>query len=292
MDLNQILFDPTGKVRSGWRFAVFCVGFTLLVLALSGVGLAIPPDAPRTAFRLLSVLIFLGSALFVGWLCGKHLEGLPFRALGASFTRGWLMHLIAGLVVGAVTLGIAVGIAVALGGLRFELGTIEGSRLLTGLITSFLVVAVAAASEEALFRGYPLQTFIRSDLVWLGIIVTSFLFPIAHLRNPDVGYIALINTAVAGVWFGIAYLKTRDLWFVWGLHLMWNWAQGALFGIEISGLTDLTPVSLLREVDSGPAWLTGETYGLEGGIATTIAMVVSTAVIYFLPFLKPREKKW
>jgi len=93
-----------------------------------------------------------------------------------------------------------------------------------------------------------------------------------------------------GVWFGIAYLKTRDLWFVWGLHLMWNWMQGAFFGIEVSGITDLVSVPLLKEIDSGPTWLTGSTYGVEGGIVTTIAIVVSMVVIYFLPWVKVSEE--
>ena len=95
-----------------------------------------------------------------------------------------------------------------------------------------------------------------------------------------------INTILAGIWFGVAYLKTRDLWFVWGMHLMWNWMQGAFFGIEVSGMTNLVTTPLLREIDSGPAWLTGDSYGVEGGIVTTIAIVVSTVVIYFLPGLK------
>jgi hypothetical protein len=71
---------------------------------------------------------------------------------------------------------------------------------------------------------------------------------------------------------------------------MWNWMQGAFFGIEVSGLTNLVSIPLLKEIDSGPVWLTGETYGVEGGIVTTIAILVSIVVIYFLPWMKPNEK--
>ena len=66
--------------------------------------------------------------------------------------------------------------------------------------------------------------------------------------------------------------------------------QGAVFGIEVSGITSLVSTPLLREIDSGPSWLTGETYGVEGGIVTTIAIIVSTVVIYYLPILKPSEE--
>ena len=287
MNFTDITFDETGRLRSGWRFAIFCVAFIVAVGVLSILGLAIPASAPLIVFRSFNVLIIVIAALFVAWLCGRRLEGLPFRALGASFTKGWLLHLAAGMAIGAISIALAVAIAMAAGGLRFELQSVDAGLFAQGLATSFLFIAVAAASEEALFRGYPLQTFVRSDLPWVGIAVTSFLFPLAHVFNRDVGTIPLINTALAGVWFGVAYLKTRDLWFCFGLHWMWNWAQGAIFGSEISGYTDLTPVSLLREVDSGPRWLTGDTYGVEGGVVTTIALVVSTVVIYYLPYQRP-----
>jgi hypothetical protein len=44
----------------------------------------------------------------IGWLCGKYLEGLPFRALGAWFTGGWAVHLIAGIIIGTATIALAV----------------------------------------------------------------------------------------------------------------------------------------------------------------------------------------
>jgi hypothetical protein len=70
---------------------------------------------------------------------------------------------------------------------------------------------------------------------------------------------------------------------------MWNWVQGSVFGIEVSGLTELSAVSILKEVDGGPVWLTGGDYGIEGGLASTIALVATCVVIYFMP-LRPDNK--
>lgn len=112
----------------------------------------------------------------------------------------------------------------------------------------------------------------------------------AHLGNANSNIVSTINTALAGIWLGAAYLKTRNLWFPFGIHLMWNWFQGAVFGIEVSGITQFTTAPILHEIDSGPAWLTGESYGIEGGIACTIALIVSMALIYFLPNLKPTDE--
>lgn len=293
MELKSIFLDGRNILRSGWRFSVFFAAFVFLAMAFGGaakilLASANIPAGQRSMLFLMINAIPLILALLVGWLCGKLFEGLPFRALGAWFTKFWLEHFAFGMIIGSASIGLAVLIAVAMGGLRFIPNPDHGStEILASLSVSLVVFGVAAAFEEALFRGYILQTFNRSGLAWLAIILTSSFFGIVHLGNPSAGAISTINTVLAGIWFGVAYLKTRDLWFVWSLHLIWNWMQGAVFGIEVSGLTDITIAPLLKEIDKGPTWLTGESYGIEGGIACTIAIIVSTAIIYFLPILKP-----
>ncbi len=233
--------------------------------------------------------LLLGTAaVLLGWICGRLFEGLPFRATGAWFTAKWFKHFILGGGFGALTLAFGVLILFASGAEGFVLNPNKAvSDIIASLVVSLLVFGTAAAFEEALFRGYLLQTFSRSGLAWLAIAGTSIFFGIVHLRNPHASLISTANTVLAGIWFSLAYLKTRDLWFVWGMHLMWNWTQGSVFGIEVSGLTEITTAPLLREVDAGPEWLTGQTYGIEGGIACTIAIVASIAAIWFLPLLKP-----
>lgn len=236
----------------------------------------------------LGSLTLLLPAAGIGWLCGRLFERLPYRALGAWFTGQWCVHFAAGCAIGAATLLVAVLVAVTGGGLWFSFNLQAGwPSIIETLFLSLIVFGVAAASEEVLFRGYPLQTFVRSGLGWFAVAVTAVLFGVAHANNPHVGWIAVLNTTLAGIWFGAAYLKTRDLWFVWGLHLVWNWLQGSVFGIEVSGLTDITRFPILHETDSGPAWLTGGDYGVEGGIACTVALVLSTLAIHFLPKLSP-----
>ena len=294
MRFQDAFFGSDGKLRSGWRFAIFSCLFLLSTTLLSIFGnallLALPWRASASELFILNSLFALIPALVIGWLCGKWLEGLPFRALGAWFTGGWWQHILLGLLIGAATLGFAIAIASVFGELDFSLNVgADPAAITQTMISSFLVFAVAAAFEEALFRGYILQTFARSGLAWLAILLTSVFFGAVHLGNPNAGYISSLNTALAGVWFGVAYLKTRDLWFVWAMHLMWNWMQGAIFGIEVSGLTDIVYSPLLKETDGGPVWLTGGDYGIEGSIACTIALIVSTIVIHFLPLRADEE---
>ncbi len=293
--LNQnILFNDFGRLRSGWRFGFFALFFIFFSALFQFIvaGISIVTDFRPNLFVGLSIssLLALTAAIFAGWFCGKYLEDLPFRALGASLTKNWLKDLILGLIVGALTVSFAVLIAVVFGGLSFAFNAEDQSAILITLGVSFVVFAIAAAFEEALFRGYMLQTFARAGLAWFAIALTSVFFGLVHLQNPNAGWISTVNTMIAGIWFGIAYLKTRTLWFVFALHFMWNWMLGAFFGIEVSGLTHITIAPLLREIDRGPAWLTGENYGIEGGIACTIALIVSILLIWFVPFLKADEE--
>jgi uncharacterized protein len=298
MNLSDIFIDRSNKLRSGWRFAVFgvlCVPVVAVLAAASYPIVSGWSEKTNTSWQVLSILsspiILLIPALGVGWFCGWTLDRLPFRALGAWFTPGWFSHFALGCLIGGITLLLAVLAAAAGGGLGFSFNAeADTASIVQTLAVSMLVFGVAAASEEALFRGYPLQTFARSGLAWFAILMTSVFFGLAHFFNPNANLIAIANTMLAGVWFGVAYLKTRDLWFVWGLHLVWNWLQGAVFGIEVSGLTELTRSPVLRETDTGPAWLTGGDYGLEGGIACTAALILSAVAIHFLPIAKADEE--
>lgn len=295
MNNASIFFDQTNTLRSGWRFAIFLLAFlmagTLLGVIAFGAMMASGMSVDRgPAVLAVNAVVWLIPALVIGWLCGKRFERLPFRALGASFTRLWFSHLVMGCVIGAISIGLAIFIAFVSGGLKFAVNEVDGSTFLRTALVSLGIFAVAAALEEVLLRGYILQTFLRADLKWFGILLSAILFATLHNANPSATLQSWVNTLLAGLWFGIAYLKTRDLWFVWGMHLVWNWTQGSIFGVEVSGLTDITKASLLTEIDSGPAWLTGGEYGIEGGIACTAALVLSAAAIHFLPILKPDEE--
>jgi membrane protease YdiL (CAAX protease family) len=69
---------------------------------------------------------------------------------------------------------------------------------------------------------------------------------------------------------GAAYMLTRSLWLPMGIHAAWNFAQGELYDIPVSG----RPVhGLLTARLSGPPLLTGDGFGLEASI---IAMVIAT----------------
>jgi uncharacterized protein len=290
MDLKQIFINSAGRLRSGWRLLIFVLILVILSLFFGAVTKKVFELAvqfvPRSGVahyleNFIFRLIFLTVALLAGFICTRFLEGLPWRALGLWFHERWARDFLLGSVIGVGSLALAAAIATAGGGLSFTFsGRAALVQVVETLVFSALLFIVAALAEEALFRGYPLQTLTRANLAWLAVFLTSVPFAAIHLRNPNVAAgFTFINTALAGVWLAVAYLRTRSLWFPLGVHWAWNWALGSLFGLPVSGITDLAPHPLLRGTDLGPAWLTGGSYGIEGGLACTIALIISTVFI-------------
>jgi membrane protease YdiL (CAAX protease family) len=272
--------------------AAFIIAYLVLATLFSGVLSAAQALVSRQGFGSLlfegnqgfvlrALVLMLIPAVLLGWACNYVLEDLPTRALGWTLHRGWLRDALIGAALGSLSLAVAALIGAAGGGFRFNFDAAAGwTAVLHTLVSAALVFAAGAAAEEALFRGYPLQTMLRSLPAWLALIPSTLLFASGHLLNPNtVRGFTFFNTALAGVWLAVAYLRTRSLWFPLGLHWGWNWTMGALLGLPVSGITSFAPAPLLRAADAGPAWLTGGSYGLEGGVACTAALLLSTILI-------------
>jgi membrane protease YdiL (CAAX protease family) len=105
----------------------------------------------------------------------------------------------------------------------------------------------------------------------MALLLTSVFFGAAHLHNPNSSVIAAVGIAFeAGVMLGTAYMLTRSLWLPMGIHAAWNFTQGEIFDIPVSG----TKVHGMVDARlTGDPLLTGNGFGLE---ASLIAIVVAT----------------
>ncbi|HEV8427152.1 MAG TPA: type II CAAX endopeptidase family protein [Pyrinomonadaceae bacterium] len=285
--MPRIFVNDVGRLRSGWRLLVYflpLVFFTivwgillrLILQLIAASGLVIPRSAFvfEVIFRAGLIVLAIG----LGYLCARGLEALPWRSLGLTFHRGWFKDLVVGFGIGFAALVVAV--AIASKGLHFSFNSDGWRAVAVSMIGSAVLLFVGALAEEAMFRGYGLQTLSRAKLAWLGVLLTSVPFGLAHLDNPNViPAVTFTNTALAGVWLAAAYLRTRSLWLAQGVHWAWNWALGWFFGLPVSGL-HLVSHPLLRAEDTGPRWLTGGTYGIEGGVACTIAVILVTLFLW------------
>jgi membrane protease YdiL (CAAX protease family) len=206
---------------------------------------------------------------------------LPFSFVGWWPHQGWFKNVLLVTLIGSASLLLAAGFTAISRGIKFSFNSSGATSIGKTVIVSAIIFVLAGAGEEALFRGYPLQTLTRAKLAWVGVLLTSVPFAMVHLNNPHASrFFTFVNTAVAGVWLAVAYLRTRSLWFPLGLHWSWNWAQASLLGLPVSGIDRIAPAPLLHAMNAGPDWLTGGAYGIEGGAACTVALIVSTLVVW------------
>ncbi|GAB3659275.1 CPBP family intramembrane glutamic endopeptidase [Glycomyces tarimensis] len=146
---------------------------------------------------------------------------------------------------------------------------VEGLGTPTGALGLIGFMAAASVTEELLFRGVLLRIIEERTGTWISLALTSALFGLIHLVNPNAslwGAIAIAMTA--GLMLGAAYIATRKLWVPIGLHFGWNFAASGLFSTEVSG--NGTPQGLLDAATSGPTLISGGEFGPEGSLYTVL----------------------
>ncbi|WP_217653562.1 CPBP family intramembrane glutamic endopeptidase [Seinonella peptonophila] len=91
---------------------------------------------------------------------------------------------------------------------------------------------------------------------WIALVITSLLFGLMHLANPNASLWGALAIAVeAGGLLTAAYVATHKLWLAIGLYIGWNIAGGVIFSTEVSG--NNTPQGLLDATLHGNTLLTG-----------------------------------
>lgn len=140
---------------------------------------------------------------------------------------------------------------------------------LSGLGTGALVALGEAVIEEIIFRAYLFRLLSLAMGTWVAVLATSALFGAAHAFNPGATFFSSIAIAVeAGVILAGAYAMTGRLWMPVGLHMGWNFAEGTIFGMSVSGGA-LAP-SLSRGTLGGAPILTGASFGPEASIVAVL----------------------
>jgi hypothetical protein len=133
-----------------------------------------------------------------------------------------------------------------------------------------MVLLFGAIGEEMLFRGYGFQVLVAELGPYATILPISILFGMAHMNNANSTVWGIINTVLWGVVFGVAFLRSGDLWLPIGIHFGWNWTL-PLFGVNLSGFT-MGSTGYVMRWRLGPLW-SGGAYGPEAGILTTIVLI-------------------
>jgi uncharacterized protein len=273
----DVVFFGRHGLRAGWRILLFVM---LLLPLASALASAMTRLQPPGAGRLLSsAIVMLVSSLVAGWVMLMVVDRRPAGALGFAADPAAVRDSAVGTAAGGGMLALAVTLLAMAGMARWVADTGSGWEYVAALGQSLAFFAVAAAAEEAAFRGYAFQALVQGIGAWPAAVATSALFALAHAGNPSVTPVALANIFLAGVMLAAAYLRTRSLWFATAVHLGWNWTMQSLLGFPVSGLNEWdTPLYDVRT--TGPDLLTGGPFGPEAGLAATLALAAGTAWLW------------
>ena len=276
-------FIAFGYVLIGGFLAGIAVGIPLFIvfafLMLNGnIQLQ---DVNTISFNLFSTLYFqLGVFVFIAlviffWV--KVVEKRPIRTLGFFKGHIWL-NLLKGWGLGTLLLLVSFLGTYLLGGLEFVKVDFSQKTLLY-ILSLIPFWFIQGGTEELVTRGWLLQTVTNKlNLSW-GIAISSSFFSILHLGNQGVTALSLISIVLVGVLMALYMLKTDNIWGVASLHGAWNFAQGNLVGVSVSGLNAGGSLLHFQARSCVPDWLSGGAFGLEGNIVTCVVLVVGIIIL-------------
>lgn len=280
MTAGSALHRPLTTPRAlGWA-AFFLVGGFALTLVFATIGAALtgglhPADSARLIL-LQSVSGLLAYGLMT-WAIGLRilkltlgdLRYLPLAGAGRGFGLGFLL--------GGSPAALAITLSLVLGGARFLPDSGGGGEYVRRVVLTTLLLAPAALLEEVMFRGVS-QVVLAPVLGRVrAILLLSVIFALAHVFNPNGTTLGLLNIGLAGLFLGLAFYAPGGLWTVWGAHLGWNATLAAL-DAPVSGLP--FPIPLIDYAPGGPTWLTGGSFGPEGGVVATAAIGLGAAAAW------------
>ena len=250
----------------------------LLAVILGFIGLVL-----LKGLRFHPVLIMLCPVVLLALYAGgvRLLEGEPakdlaFRRMVPDVAGGWL--------VGALLMSAAVGIIAACGCMRFVPGDFTWIRQMG----AFCACMNTAVGEEMLFRGVLYRWIDERWGVVPALIVSSLLFGLIHLGNANATVWSSVAIAIeAGLLLGAAYKWSGTLWFPIGIHWTWNFVQGKVFGISVSG--GGVNHSFWKAETSGPEIITGGAFGVEASIVMVILGVALSAIFLYLHYRKKQN---
>lgn len=240
------------------------------------------------------LLLWLGLGILVASTIGLFVTGLlanlftmrifdrrPLADIGLNTTTGAGQNFSLGILLGGGCAALML-IAPLVAGSGHFVNRPGGEFSWGGLIFYLAILVFGAAGEELIFRGYAFQVLIERIGPYATVLPAGVLFGLGHSWNPSATALGIVNTMLWGILFGYAFLRSHDLWLPIGLHYGWN-AVLPLFGVNLSGLT-IEVTRYMYRWDLSPAW-SGGAYGPEGGLLTTIFVIVLFFVIARVPIV-------
>lgn len=271
----QIFKNKFGELRSGWAVLVIIV---LIIIGQLTAGFLAPDEAVETEVWVkIAVTLLYGAITVIGGLfLFRVLYGQGSRQLGL-IPEKWLTDFLHGAAMGAISMGLLFFVLLMSG--QAELIEIDWSKLVSlAIIVELCSVSVFAFSEELLARGFMMTAMKATRNKYTIVVVPAALFSLIHFLNPGVTIFSFINTLLAGLLFAYLFIKSGKLWVPTSFHIMWNFFQGDIFGMNVSGGEEYAVFHTKMGTNQ---LLTGGEYGPEGGIFVTVVLLLGFVYAYF-----------
>lgn len=177
-------------------------------------------------------------------------------------------------------MGISAILIIILGGMTIKLnGNGVGISYLPTILLILVGWTIQGSTEEILTRGWMLPRLTKRYSFTIGIIVSSVLFTSLHLTNSGITIISVINLTLFAVFASLFSAFRGDIWGICGFHVAWNWMQGNIIGVEVSGMT-VPGGTLIKLTSQGNSLISGGSFGIEGSVIVSIVFLI--AIIYLI----------
>jgi membrane protease YdiL (CAAX protease family) len=275
--IDPFMNKAQGRPRAIWRIFLFAAALLTGLFAL---------DAASKITGIAGLGSFASPALMVLvlYLAGKSFDKRGFSSYGFSMKGAWWLDMGFGLVLGALLMAGVFGLELATGTIRisgFRASGPEGVGFWRGISAILVFYAGVSLQEETFARAFLLRSlaeglnlkpgFSRVAL-WSAYGLSSVLFGMLHALNPNSGPASIAILAGAGLLLGLPFILTGEIALSLGLHLSWNFCQGAIFGFPVSGTR--SAFSAISIEQTGPAWFSGGAFGPEGGLVGNLAIAL------------------
>lgn len=226
--------------------------------------------------KMIDQVLVVISLLFTTKISMHFFENKKMIDIGLRFSTKNVRELLLGIIMPFIMLSIVFLLYIIFGFGYLVTGNIS---FINNFLLPFLFYILVAFSEEILFRGYMFQKFIELTNKYVALFVLSICFGLAHLFNPHISALSVINIILVGILFSICYIKTNSLWLPISIHFTWNFVQEVVFGFPVSGVKYFD--TFISFVSTGPEWITGGHFGPEGSIIVSVLLLaVSLLIIY------------
>ncbi|MGE0078479.1 MAG: CPBP family intramembrane glutamic endopeptidase [Bacteroidales bacterium] len=278
---NQLYSETSSKeIPHGGITFLALVGILVFTLISTAIIVIITKAAGIELPQLISGLLQFIFFILAVWFYTSTVEKRSFHSLG-FFNNRRLKNYLRGLLIGIslITISFVIISFVTTTNIVFSFNFNISSILSILSVLAFFLIQ--GASEEIVFRGWFLQSVAVRHWPWLGIVLSTFLFALVHMANPNFNLIAGVNILLIGFLLALLALYDGSLWSVCGFHSAWNFSMNSIFGINVSG-NKLIGETLMETNFEGNHLITGGDFGLEGSIVVTIMIVLISILVIFL----------